>query len=118
MSYCRWSSLNWTCDLYCYEDVSGGYTTYVANRRIVGKVPEAPLQLLVEGKLKEFEALECAQMKFLEHAEYNNIGLPYDGQSFNDPTLETFLARLLNLKKAGYNVPDYTINEVKKEMTR
>ena len=46
MSYCRWSSDNWKCDLYCYEDVSGGITTHVAGNRIVGDIPEAPLSLL------------------------------------------------------------------------
>ena len=29
MSYCRWSSDNFQCDVYCYADVSGGYTTHV-----------------------------------------------------------------------------------------
>lgn len=33
MSYCRWSSMNWMCDVYVYEDVGGGWTTHVAGRR-------------------------------------------------------------------------------------
>lgn len=33
MSYCRWSSMNWRCDVYVYEDVGGGWTTHVAGRR-------------------------------------------------------------------------------------
>ncbi len=34
MSYCRWSSDNTNCDLYCYEDCSGGFTTHVAGFRL------------------------------------------------------------------------------------
>lgn len=33
MSYCRWSSMNWMCDVYVYEDVDGGWATHVAGRR-------------------------------------------------------------------------------------
>ena len=33
MSYCRWSSMNWRCDVYVYEDCSGGWTTHIAGRR-------------------------------------------------------------------------------------
>src|SRR5687767_6611694 len=40
MSYCRWSTDDFQCDLYCYEDVSGGFTTHVAGRR---KIWDAPL---------------------------------------------------------------------------
>lgn len=29
MSYARWSA---DCDVYCYEDVSGGYTTMVSDK--------------------------------------------------------------------------------------
>ncbi len=35
MSYCRWSSDDWQCDVYVYEDASGGWTCHVANRRHV-----------------------------------------------------------------------------------
>lgn len=40
MSYCRFSSMNWRCDVYVYEDVGGGWTTHVAGRRKV--VPPIP----------------------------------------------------------------------------
>lgn len=41
MSYCRWSSMNWMCDVYVYEDVSGGWTTHVAgNKRKFPPIPD------------------------------------------------------------------------------
>ena len=116
MSYCRWSSNNFGCDLYCYADCYGGYTTHVASNRIEGEVPDAPLQLLVDGKVEEFTTAFNKQMAFLEKCKRVKIGGPCDGQSFNDRTLEDFLARLLHLREAGYRFPDYVIESVKEEM--
>lgn len=50
MSYCRFSSMNWMCDVYVYEDVSGGWTTHVAgNRKIFPPIPD-----IIGGKLSTF----------------------------------------------------------------
>jgi hypothetical protein len=40
MSYCRWSSDHFDCDVYVYEDVSGGWTTHVAGRRRRNPLPD------------------------------------------------------------------------------
>ena len=40
MSYCRWSSDHFECDVYVYEDCSGGWTTHVAGRRRKNKLPD------------------------------------------------------------------------------
>ena len=100
MSYCRWSSDDFKCDLYCYKDVSGGYKTHVADRRIVGDIPHA----------------QEKQDAFLETAKMRRIKLPYHGQSFNDPDLKSFLKRLLDLRQIGYNFPDDVLNRVKEEL--
>jgi len=34
VAYCRWSSANWRCDVYCYASVSGFWVTHVANNRV------------------------------------------------------------------------------------
>lgn len=85
MSYCRWSSDNFECDLYCYSDVNGGYTTHVAGRRRQGD-------------------------------ELVAIGLPHDGKTFNDATLEEFKERLLSLRAAGYSFPNYVLETVDAEI--
>jgi hypothetical protein len=128
MSFCRWSSDNFQCDLYCYEDVSGGITTHVASNRVVGEIPEAPFELLMnegstipeqvlnrmtEANLKRYMEAHRRQMDFLETCKREPIGLPYDGQSFNDPDYESFLARLLHLRETGYHFPDYVLDLVK-----
>lgn len=122
MSYCRWSTDNFQCDLYCYEDVSGGYTIHVAARRSITPYP-------YEGSYQEFIDL-CLSNQFTErwlerHKKWSeetekikkkSIGLPYDGETFNDPNLEAFLDRLLMLREVGYKFPDYVLENVKHEI--
>jgi hypothetical protein len=123
MSYCRWSSNNWDCDLYCYEHVDGGFTTHVAGNRVVGDVPK-DMDFPPAGTSKDEVAKWAeeavvshrAQMAFLETAERKDIGLPHDGETFSDPDLESFLARVTSLRDMGYHVPDFVIESIKDEI--
>lgn len=117
MSYCRWSSNNWDCDLYCYKSDSG-YTTHVASYRKVGgtPIPRVDVQLLLSGQAAEYWAAYKAQRAWLEAAERVKIGLTYDGQSFDDDTLEEFLDRVTMLRDAGYHVPAYVFDAIREEM--
>jgi len=114
MSYCRWSSDNWKCDLYCYADTSGGYTTHVAARKRIGPIPEMPdiLKVSADDWLKGYRA----QAQALDESKLKPIGLSEDGKIFNDPDLESFLERVKWLKGLGYNVPDYVIEDIQEEM--
>ena len=112
MSYCRWSSDNWMCDLYCYKNVSGFWTTHVASSRLITEIPKIPKNADIETWVKTFQA----QTKALENAEYKPIDLPYDGETFNDPSLDTFLERLNCLKEVGYNIPNYVFDVVEKQI--
>lgn len=41
MSYCRFSSMNWRCDVYVYQDTYGGFVTHVAGcRRVIPPIPD------------------------------------------------------------------------------
>ena len=111
MSFCRFSSADWSCDLYCYESCMGGITTHVAGNRVVGKVPKVPI--ITRTSPDRWLAAHKKQMAFLDTAKHKTIGLPLDGQTFNDPTYEKFLDRLFELREMGYNFPDYVIKEVK-----
>ena len=119
MSYCRFSSMDFGCDLYCFADCAGGYTTYVAANKIVGEVPKIPEFPLGKQDTPEWKAWGVAykaQMDFLETAKRVPIGLPYDGERFNDLDLESFLARLLMLRERGYRFPDYVLEDVRSEI--
>lgn len=104
MSLCRWSSMNWKCDLYCYYDVNGGITTHVATRRVVGNPPERPDPATCTKD--EWLAASRKLSNFLEEATHLPIGLPEDDKTFNDPDLASFKSRLTYLRDLGYVFPD------------
>lgn len=114
MSYCRWSSDGFYCDLYCYEG-EDGFVTHIASRR---RPTRAPALVWDQGVEKLMET-RAAQDAFLED-EVNNplvpIGLPLDGKSFTDGDLESFLERLRSLKEMGYQFPDGVITSVEEEL--
>src|SRR5262245_39486685 len=91
VSYCRWSSMNWRCDLYCYEDVDGGYTIHVAGNRVDGDIPVEPKWNLLDGGEKgraQWLAEHGEVMRFLTTARRTSINLPHAGDTFREPTLE------------------------------
>jgi hypothetical protein len=114
MSYCRWSSDNWKCDLYCYQHFNGTWTTHVAKNKVIGVVPE---ELdITSVSIEEWAKAHRAAMHFLETAERRPIGLRYDGKTFHDPTLEEFRDRLLHLRAEGYHFPNYVLAGIDEEI--
>ncbi|MEE8473543.1 MAG: hypothetical protein V3S82_10290 [Dehalococcoidia bacterium] len=106
MSYCRWSSMAWKCDVYAYGDVSGGHTIHVAGNRHVhpNGIPDLPN--ILEVSTEEFLAAYKVQHKRLDEAKLVPIGLPADGETYHEPTEEAMVERLQELAKMGYNVPE------------
>lgn len=121
MSYCRWSSDDFRCDVYVYADARGGWTTHVAARRHVLDEPlPAPVDLPREFTPAEFDAWyarERAVHAIVDRAELVAIGLPHDGDTFNDPTPGTCADRLDGLRRVGYVVPQYAIDALREEET-
>jgi hypothetical protein len=116
MSYCRWSSDNWKCDIYAYESCNGGYEIHIAGRKRVGKVPEVDYNLLRDDKIREFKKQYNKQMRWLKKAKLKPIGLKYDGKSFHADTLEEFRDTMIMLRNEGYNFPDYVFEDIKVEL--
>lgn len=110
MSYCRFSSDDFQCDVYCYEDRAGGFTTHVAGSRLVidGNLP--PPVPFDRDNIEGFVQRTIDLGRWVETAKRVNIGLPYDGVSFNDPDERSAADRLIMLREAGYNVPQYAID--------
>ena len=115
MSYCRFSSMNWMCDVYCYADVGGGWTTHVASRRRAREPQPAYPDLL--GDYEGWDRRYKQHMADLETIPLEDIGLPHDGESYNDSSLEAFRDRLIGLRDAGYNVPEYVFDEISEEIS-
>lgn len=113
MSYCRFSSDNFSCDVYVYEHVDDGFVTHVAGNRIVGDVPKVPR--VTKDNHDEVIVAHRAQSDFLSTAEHAPIGLPHDGGSFSDDTPGECADRLERLRALGYVVPQYAIDALREE---
>lgn len=119
MSYCRWSSCDFDCDVYVYEDVHGGWTTHVASRRhvIAEPLPE-PVRLprpFTNEQFNAWYARSQAASRAIDAAELVDIGLPHDGRTFNDPTPGECADRLEVLREMGYHVPQFPIDALREE---
>lgn len=113
MSYCRFSSDNWTFDIYCYEHRDGQFQIHVANNRLVGDIPTLPaigsvsdLDWMIENK---------TQMDFLAATDREAIDLPHAGESFSEATAEACALRLELLRALGYHVPQRAIDALREE---
>lgn len=112
MSYCRWSSDGFMCDVYVYEDCSGGWTTHVATNRVKERAPE----IFVPGATpEEYRERYDKYRKHMDTVERERINLPHAGESFNDATPGECAQRLQDLKALGYNVPQYAIDALLEE---
>ena len=112
MSYCRWSSDAFRSDVYCYEDCNGGYTIHVARMR-----HEHPCETRIDMSSPEskMESL-VKQREELNKSTLVKINLPYDGETYNEPTIDLCIDRLLELREAGYYVPQSAIDRLEEEL--
>jgi hypothetical protein len=133
MSYCRFSSNNFWCDVYVYEDVNGGWTTHVAsNRHVIPPIPVIPhswwiigrydnetKRMVYPNRLVQFVAWVLLRVYMVSYRLHSwsvrviprrKIGLPHDGARYNDDTPEGCALRLSVLREVGYKVPQYAID--------
>lgn len=123
MSYCRWSSDGHNCDVYVYEDVSGGFTCHVASRRIVNlhEAPTVPSfndydSPISDADIKDLVEKHKIWMEWLNtKAIRKDIGLEFDGKTFNVETATGMGNELSLLKMQGYIVPQYAIDALFEE---
>lgn len=142
MSYCRFSSDNWRSDVYVYEDVSGGWTTHVASRkRVLPPIPELPIGMFTFGvkyAKKDLSTSYPSKWHCLAHKAWlwiwswshrlhsltlsliplRDIGLFYDGKSFNHPSPGECADWLEHLRRTGYHVPQYALDELRQEQSQ
>jgi hypothetical protein len=114
MSYCRWSSDDYQCDLYVYESAEG-FVIHVASKRYVFKEDlPPPLPKMPENTTgKEWEIWSYAWVcrgqlvsKMLDDAEMVTIGLPHDGESFVRMDAAEAADQVAKLRALGYNAPE------------
>lgn len=123
MSYCRWSSMDFRCDVYAYETVGDCWVIHLAGNRVVGKIPKTPPFPSGNANPEEVEAWAEAyteasrvQLLFLETAVREEIGLPYAGETIYCHSLEHFLSKLMELREIGYVFPDDVLETLDDEL--
>lgn len=114
MSYCRFSTDDYQCDVYVYADCSGGFTTHVAGNRVIYKSALPPPVDFSKDATAWFERHRKVS-EMLEQADRVDIGLPHDGQTFNDDTAKECAERLSELKGMGYMIPQAVIDALNAE---
>lgn len=144
MSYCRWSTNHFECDVYVYEHAYGGWTTHVAGRRRKNKLPDEIKALYPSMDVgpdefgRRMMAYSNAErewtksqphfvvmgkdtkrnpipMYFLAASEYDPLPAPWAGQTYMDPTPGECAARLQVLQGLGFQVPDFAIKALMEE---
>ena len=111
MSYCRWSCMDYKCDL-CVYDGEGGICIHVGSKRVIGDVP--PLDWVDGNGSEALYKSYVEQMKFMKTAQYERIGLIHDGCSWVGLTEKEAVNVLVKLKREGYVFPDSVIEELSK----
>lgn len=119
MSYCRWSSNDFQCDVYVYESVGDSFVIHVAGNRQTPDTPPPPSvgdwYKRGEQGITDYIEREKAVEAWLATAERKRIGLPHDGESFEEPDAATCADRLEYLRGLGYNVPQFAIDALREE---
>ena len=127
MSYCRWSTDFFQCDVYVYEHCNGGWTTHVAGRRMKHVPPES-IRLMPLGTGAEWVARhqaydawrdtlpkdEYGDVAGSEYLDLAEIG-PEAGETYSDPTPGACADRLEAMRAKGFNVPQLAIDELRAE---
>lgn len=116
MSYCRFSSDDFQCDLYCYADVFGGYRTHVATRKYVLSTELPPPLPWSKADTKAWLAREKEVRRILDSATMVRIEKSEDGKSFTDETAPELLKRIEWLRSLGYRCPDSTFDRIREEI--
>lgn len=118
MSYCRWSTDSFRCDIYAYESVGDFWVVYVAGNRLPNDAPREIYPTDWNDK-KQTEAYFRAHKElsvYMEDCERLPIGGPCDCERFKLSNLHEFKAKMIELKEQGYCFPDSVLTEIDEEI--
>jgi hypothetical protein len=115
MSYCRWSSDDYSSDVYAFEHVNDGFVIHVASSRYVFKEPLPPAVPLSDQCFYDWMRRHQKVTEMCRTADNVTIGLPHDGETFITDTAGECADQLERLSVIGYNVPQYAIDALRAE---
>jgi len=115
MSYCRFSSYEYACDVYVYAGIGGGFVTHVARGRYVFDPPLPPPIELTESTIDAFVRRDAEVQARVDASTLVPIELPHAGETFDDADAGACAARLIELKRLGFRVPQAAIDALREE---
>lgn len=106
MAICRWSTEDFTSDVYIYESL-GGIEIHVAGRRLILDEPLPVMPDITDPTVSAERWLAAHQVRrgIIDRATRVCIGGPFDGASFVESDDAAALGRLRQLADAGYRIP-------------
>lgn len=123
MSYCRWSTNDYQCDVYVYEDASGGWTTHVARRRWTYTTPlPEPVSIPRHASPDEDWRVWAVRDSVVTrmhgkpaHGYWTDLPESVAGRTFSHDTPGECADNLEALRDAGLNVPQDAIDTLREE---
>lgn len=114
MSYCRFSTDQFRCDVYVYEHCGGWHQIHVAGNKHVSDKPR-PAPVSLDAPFAEYMAADDALTAWMDQATRVAIDLPHAGESFECAGPLECAEKLEELKALGYVVPQFAIDALREE---
>ena len=111
MSYCRWSSDGFMCDVYVYES-EHAYVCHVAGNRLASKAPRYWWPGITDVEFRE--AYE-AHREHMDTVKRIPIEHPAAGETYEYNEPGEMAETLSTLKRDGFQVPQYAIDALHEE---
>lgn len=114
MSYCRFSTDDFQCDVYVYEASTGGYQVYVASNR-TDLIEPLPPPITLAGGVRLWLERYAKVQDIRRRSPSRPIGLSRDGESFNPQAPGETAELLRSLRDEGYRIPAEVIEALRAE---
>lgn len=115
MSYCRWSSDDFRCDLYVYG-ASDGVVIHVASMRYDVPVADYPPPMELDAdNIEAWMVRHRTVMALIAAAPKVAIGLPYDGESYYGLTEHEAAEKVRELIRVGYRCDPSVADDLEAE---
>ena len=117
MSYCRFSTDAFRCDVYAYADDKGWAIHVAGRKRDVPADWREPLNDLLDPSRDAKESL-AEYHRFYEQMDrlpWIPLDVPSAGKTFHELSLPAFRARMLALRAEGLRFPDSVLEEIEEE---
>jgi hypothetical protein len=115
MSYCRWSSDDFQCDLYAWEDVSNCWIIEIAENRLVFNEP-LPDPINPADDINGYCERRTKVMELVDSATRKTIGHHLAGERIECATIEEFRKQMVNLRQEGFRFPDSVLEVIDAEI--